>query len=84
MKLPILLHPDPRLKKVTDPVADLSDELRALADNMLETMYDAPGIGLAAPQVGVKPPDCAGLRERRQRNAAPGDHVQSAYSVRVR
>ena len=53
MKLPILLHPDPRLKKVTAPVADLSDELRALADNMLETMYDAPGIGLAAPQVGV-------------------------------
>ncbi|MBM2577224.1 peptide deformylase [Jannaschia sp. Os4] len=53
MKRPILLHPDPRLKKVCDPVADLSDDLRALADDMLETMYDAPGIGLAAPQVGV-------------------------------
>ena len=53
MKRPILLHPDPRLKKVSTPVADLSDELRALADDMLETMYDAPGIGLAAPQVGV-------------------------------
>jgi len=38
---------------MSDPVADLSDELRALADDMLETMYDAPGIGLAAPQVGV-------------------------------
>jgi len=50
---PILIHPDPRLKKVADPVADLSDDLRRLADDMLATMYDAPGIGLAAPQVGV-------------------------------
>ncbi|GGO59198.1 peptide deformylase [Roseovarius pacificus] len=53
MKRPILIHPDPRLKKVCTPVSDLSDQLRALADDMLETMYDAPGIGLAAPQVGV-------------------------------
>ncbi|MFC3119006.1 peptide deformylase [Jhaorihella thermophila] len=53
MKRNILIHPDPRLKKVCAPVSDLSDELRALADDMLETMYDAPGIGLAAPQVGV-------------------------------
>ena len=53
MKRAIILHPDPRLKKMSDPVADLSDELRALADDMLETMYDAPGIGLAAPQVGL-------------------------------
>ncbi len=53
MLRPIVLHPDPRLKKICDPVADLSDELRVLADDMLETMYDAPGIGLAAPQVGV-------------------------------
>lgn len=52
MKRPILLHPDPRLKKTADAVSDLSDELRRLADDMLETMYDAPGIGLAAPQVG--------------------------------
>ncbi|MDG4648989.1 peptide deformylase [Roseibacterium sp. SDUM158017] len=53
MKMPILIHPDPRLKKVADAVPDLSDGLRRLADDMLETMYDAPGIGLAAPQVGV-------------------------------
>jgi peptide deformylase len=53
MKRNILLHPDPRLKKVADPISDLSDELRTLADDMLETMYEAPGIGLAAPQVGV-------------------------------
>ena len=53
MKRPILIHPDPRLKQVARPVADLSDELRTLARDMLETMYDAPGIGLAAPQVGI-------------------------------
>lgn len=53
MKRSILLHPDPRLKKMCDAVPDLTDELRALADDMLETMYDAPGVGLAAPQVGV-------------------------------
>ena len=52
MKRPILIHPDPRLKKHCAPVDDLSDGLRALADDMLETMYAAPGIGLAAPQVG--------------------------------
>ena len=53
MKHSILLHPDPRLKKVCAPVSDLSDKLRLLADDMLETMYAAPGIGLAAPQIGV-------------------------------
>ena len=53
MKRPILIHPDPRLKKVCAPVADITDDLRRLADDMLETMYDAPGIGLAAPQIGV-------------------------------
>jgi peptide deformylase len=49
----ILIHPDPRLKKAATPVASVSDELRRLADDMLETMYDAPGIGLAAPQIAV-------------------------------
>lgn len=52
-KRTILLHPDPRLKAVCDPVNAFDKDLRALADDMLETMYDAPGIGLAAPQVGV-------------------------------
>ena len=50
---PILIHPDPRLKKVCDPVAEITAEVTALANDMLETMYDSPGIGLAAPQVGV-------------------------------
>ncbi|MFO8126307.1 peptide deformylase [Yoonia sp.] len=49
----ILIHPDPRLKKVATPVTTVNDDLRRLADDMLETMYDAPGIGLAAPQVAV-------------------------------
>ena len=52
MKRQILIHPDPRLKTTAAAVPDLSDELRALADDMLATMYAAPGIGLAAPQVG--------------------------------
>ena len=50
---PILLHPDPRLKKTCAAVPDLTDELRQLADDMLATMYDAPGVGLAAPQIGI-------------------------------
>jgi peptide deformylase len=49
----ILIVPDPRLKQVSEPVSHVDDELRALMDDMLETMYEAPGIGLAAIQVGV-------------------------------
>lgn len=52
-KRKILLHPDPRLKKVVPAVDDISDDLRILAKDMLETMYDAPGIGLAAPQISI-------------------------------
>jgi len=51
--LPIITAPDPRLKKVCEPVEAVDDEIRQLMDDMLETMYNAPGIGLAAPQVGV-------------------------------
>ena len=50
---PILIHPDPRLKKMCDPVARITPEIEALAADMLATMYDAPGVGLAAPQIGV-------------------------------
>jgi peptide deformylase len=49
----ILLHPDPRLKKVAEPVTVITPDLKRLAQDMLQTMYDAPGIGLAAPQIGV-------------------------------
>ena len=50
---PILTLPDPRLRLVSEPVAIVDDEIRQLADDMIETMYDAPGVGLAAIQVGV-------------------------------
>lgn len=51
--LPILTAPDPRLKQKSTPVGTVTPEVRRLMDDMLETMYAAPGIGLAAPQVGV-------------------------------
>jgi len=49
----IIIAPDPRLKKKSKPVVSVDAETRQLMDDMLETMYAAPGIGLAAPQVGV-------------------------------
>ncbi len=52
-KLSIITAPDPRLKLKAKPVGVVDDEIRQLMDDMLETMYAAPGIGLAAPQVGV-------------------------------
>lgn len=51
--LDILVYPDPRLREVAAPVAQVDDDIRRLADDMLETMYDAEGIGLAATQVGI-------------------------------
>jgi len=53
MTLNILKYPDPRLRTVAKPVAEVTDETRALIDNMFATMYAAPGIGLAATQVDV-------------------------------
>jgi peptide deformylase len=50
---PILILPDPKLRLVSEPVAKVSSGLSPLIDDMFETMYDAPGIGLAAIQVGV-------------------------------
>src|SRR3546814_17188358 len=52
-RLPFLTAPDPRRKKVCAPGEAVDDGIRRLMDDMLETMYNAPGIGLAAPQVGV-------------------------------
>ncbi|HVM83946.1 MAG TPA: peptide deformylase [Candidatus Binatia bacterium] len=51
--LPIITAPDPRLKRISEPVDKVDAEVRRLMDDMLETMYAAPGIGLAAPQVGA-------------------------------
>lgn len=52
-KLDILEFPDPRLRTKAKPVDEVDDTIRKLCDDMLETMYDAPGIGLAATQVNV-------------------------------
>ena len=51
--LPILRFPDPRLKKLAAPVRNIDENIRRLARDMAETMYEAPGIGLAATQVDV-------------------------------
>ncbi len=63
----IIILPDPRLRKTAEPVAAVDDELRALVSDMFETMYEAPGIGLAATQIGVMRRvfvmDCAGKDE---------------------
>jgi peptide deformylase len=68
--LPIITAPDPRLKLKAKPVAAVDDKIRKLMAEMLETMYAAPGIGLAAPQVGVARRviviDCARDSEPRQ------------------
>ena len=68
--LPIITAPDPRLKIRATPVARVDDQMRRLMADMLETMYAAPGIGLAAPQLGVPKRiivvDCAREGEPRQ------------------
>jgi peptide deformylase len=51
--LPIIVAPDPRLKKVCAPVASVNDGTRRLLDDLVETLNDADGLGIAAPQVGV-------------------------------
>ena len=51
--LDIVQEPDPILRKKCDEVLAVDDELKKLMNNMLETMYNAPGIGLAAPQIGI-------------------------------
>lgn len=52
-KLPILLYPSPLIRKKSLPVTSINGELQCLIDDMVETMYGAPGVGLAAPQVGA-------------------------------
>jgi peptide deformylase len=68
--LRIFHYPEPVLKQPAAPVSGIDDELKRLAADMAETMYAAPGVGLAAPQVGVSRRlivlDCAGKEEPRQ------------------
>ena len=62
---PIILHPDARLKKKSVEVEGITDALIELAEDMMETMYHAPGIGLAAPQICFAKGDCNGLCQKR-------------------
>ena len=50
---PLVILPDSKLRLASEPVAEITPEIRQLAADMLETMYDAPGVGLAAIQIGV-------------------------------
>jgi peptide deformylase len=50
---PLVILPDPQLRRRSEPIGDITTEVRELAADMLDTMYDAPGIGLAAIQIGV-------------------------------
>ncbi len=67
----ILLIPDPRLRQVAKPITVIDDRIKTLVEDMFETMYDAPGIGLAAPQIGVMERlivvDCAKREEEDER-----------------
>ncbi len=69
--LKIVKYPDPVLETAGEVVTEFSDELRKLGADMFETMYDAPGVGLAAPQVGVSKRlfvmDCSGGRDPDQK-----------------
>ena len=72
-ELKILTYPDPMLRKKCEPVEEIDDDLLMLLDDMADTMYKAPGVGLAAPQVGatkrvivadIKPRESSGIYRR--------------------
>jgi peptide deformylase len=80
--LPILEVPDPRLKTISTPVEVFDDALRTLIDDMFETMYDAPGIGLAAIQVGVaKRALVIDLQEPAEHDHEHGEHCNHNHDV---
>jgi peptide deformylase len=80
--LPIIEAPDPRLKTVSEPVEAVTDEHRTLIADMFETMYDAPGIGLAAIQVGVpKRILVIDLQEPVEHDHEEGEHCDHDHGV---
>jgi peptide deformylase len=80
--LPILEVPDPRLKVISSAVTEFNDELKRLVDDMFETMYDAPGIGLAAIQVGVpKRVLVIDLQEPAEHDHEHGEHCNHDHEV---
>ena len=77
-KLNILEFPDPKLRTVAKPVAVVNDSIRQLTDDMLETMYAAPGIGLAAIQIGVPKRVIVLDIEWRNKSESTNDEIQVA------
>lgn len=72
--LRILTYPDPTLRKKCEPVEEIDDDLLELLDNMADTMYEAPGVGLAAPQVGItKRVIVADIKPRERISDSPED-----------
>ena len=59
--IPIVKIPDPVLRQIAKPVDEITDGVRQLLDDMAATMYDAPGIGLAAPQINVSQRLCGAI-----------------------
>ena len=80
---PIIEAPDPRLRVVSDPVESVDDELRALIADMFETMYDAPGIGLAAVQIGVPKRVLVIDLQERDDGAEPAEGEEPVRNPRV-
>jgi peptide deformylase len=80
--LPILEVPDPRLKTISTPVTEFDAGLKKLVEDMFETMYDAPGIGLAAIQVGVpKRVLVIDLQEPAEHDHEHGEHCNHDHEV---
>ena len=81
--LKIVKYPEAVLERAGDAVTEFDDELKQLVTDMFETMYDAPGVGLAAPQVGVSRQvfvmDCSGGKDPKQ---APGRIIKAVIPVR--
>jgi len=80
--LDIVYYGDPRLEKVSEPVAEVTQEIRRFVRDMFETMYFTSGVGLSAPQVGVNERilviDCSGGSDRDQKIALINPVVTSA------
>jgi hypothetical protein len=84
---PFIPWPDRRLRTPADPVGEITDDIRAIWDDMIDTMEAMPGVGLAAPQIGVMlrlaVVDCSTERGKAVRMAEPRDRLGWARNLRV-
>ena len=87
MKLEIVKYGDPVLQKRADEVTEFDDKLKKLVDDMFETMYGAPGVGLAAPQVGILKRlfvmDCGSGRDKKQKLALINPVIETEEGEQV-